>query len=127
MGVFKKSSESRTSTGRLRIRGAGGGTSLAPGDPDPRRFKVLNVVEHGPYLIAEIQYPDATNYQGRKLAVYRVPMPTLLGTRELDPHFNETVTAFTPLARFPPTPAGWELARVVARHLQRQERRRINK
>lgn len=105
MRLFGSSSASRTSA----KRSASGSGALLPGDPNPERFEILRVQQLGEFA-AEIRWPDASNYEGRKLAVYRATAEELRAATRLDPHFQERRGALVPIARFEPTAKGWTLA-----------------
>lgn len=55
------------------------------------------------YTLVQVKYIGATNYEGRKILLYKGNLPD-----ELDPHFCEHHKS--PVARFEPTELGWELA-----------------
>lgn len=87
-----------------------------PPNPDPHNFRVLRSEEVGPYLLAEVLYPDCTNYEGRKILVYKgVSLLEVLAQGSVDPHFSNNPRFHSPIARFVPTEAGWKMARVLAR------------
>lgn len=81
-----------------------------PGDPNPARFKVLQAVWCGKLIAVEVIWPDAKNYDGRKIAVYRATLAEIANAKELDPHFGEERGPLVPIARFEPTPEGWQMA-----------------
>ena len=90
-------------------------TSSAP-NPSPDRFKVTKVEQIGKHLIAQINYFDATNYEGNKLCLYKnLTVNDLLQQKRLDPHFSKT--GLSPVARFKPDAEGWDLARILANRL----------
>jgi hypothetical protein len=70
-------------------------------------------------MLLEIFYPGATNYGGRKLALYRAAPWQVLQATRLDPHFSEISGPTVPIARFTPTDEGRALARAVAKELQK--------
>jgi hypothetical protein len=74
-------------------------------NPNPKRFKILNVAPFGQYVACRVRYPDCTTYGGEKILVYRLTDTWLLYQKELDPHFLENDSS--PIARFPATPEGW--------------------
>jgi hypothetical protein len=117
LGLFGGSSASRTSA----KRSASGGTALLPGDPNPSRFHITDMVRYGDYVVALVVWPDARNYDGRKLAVYRATRDELMGAKFLDPHFQEIRGPLVPIARFEPTDLGWRLARGTCRLLNQME------
>lgn len=92
--------------------------ALQPGDPDPSRFEILRVAEAGAFTVAEIRWPDARNFEGRKIAVYRTTPAELRSATALDPHFQEHRGPLVPIARFEPTDEGWVMATLLASHLR---------
>lgn len=82
--------------------------AVAP-NPDPSRWIPIKILKINGYLIAEIQYLDCTNFDGRKIMVFcgidQLP-------ERLDPHFRDDPGS--PVARFQPTPRGWTAARGAA-------------
>lgn len=88
------------------------------GDPNPARFEIIRLEVYGPFVAAEIVWPDARNYEGRKIAVYRCTAANLINAQTLDPHFQEARGPLVPIARFEPTELGWRLAGATARALE---------
>jgi len=85
-----------------------------PPNPNPYRFNVVRWEKHGDYLIAEVHYPDCTNYEGTKLLLYEGVTPEQLQkAKELDPHFSDNTMTISPVARFEPTERGWAMARKI--------------
>lgn len=80
------------------------------GMPDPKRFHVERSICMGGWTVLLVRYPDATNYEGRKILVYNRPIAELLVQKTLDPHFCEDKSCVSPFARFEPTSRGWDLA-----------------
>jgi len=80
--------------------------------PDARNYEVLDYVEEGDYLVVKIHYPECTNYEGRKILVYRgVTLDRLVNDqRAIDPHFSGNKNYHSPIARFVPTIEGWNMA-----------------
>ncbi len=83
-------------------------------NPDPENFQIKNTfIVKGKCQVFLVDYPDCTNYEGRKIIV--------VGDSEegesymhgeidfLDPHFCENAE-FPVLARFEPTERGWNWA-----------------
>lgn len=87
--------------------------------PNPQRFKLIRERQFAGcaggddlMLVVEVLYPDATNFEGRKIMVYEnvrsfADLLRRTGNR-LDPHFSQVSMA--PIARFKPTERGWALA-----------------
>jgi hypothetical protein len=57
------------------------------------------------YCMLWINYPDAKNYNGDKILVYKNKLTQILSITALDPHFLED--GISPIARFEPTIRGW--------------------
>jgi hypothetical protein len=90
-------------------------TAAAAGNPDPTRFVVLKAVAVGTHTVARVHYPDARNYEGVKVLVYRDVSPAeLQAAGVLDPHFCDHGGHASPFARFEPTSAGWSAALTCA-------------
>lgn len=78
-------------------------------NPDPNNFKVIDHKQYSNYLYVEVQYPDCTNFEGRKILVYRnMTVLQFMNMNTLDPHFQNDKTS--PIARFAPTAQGRLLA-----------------
>ena len=84
------------------------------GNPNPRRFTILRVEEVRNSTIVEVQYPDAKNYEGRKIMVFLGVGLGLPKKEVLDPHFCDDGSHLSPFARFEPTVAGWVAAILFA-------------
>jgi len=91
-------------------------------NPKADNYKILHSVCVNGNLVLELEYPDCTNFEGRKILVYKkTTFLELMQTNKglLDPHFhNEHKTkAKSPFARFVPTAEGWQLALAFAKLL----------
>lgn len=65
----------------------------------------------GKFLLLEIQYPDCTNYEGRKILVFEdTALIELTRQGSIDPHFSNNPRFKSPMARFEPTAKGWNNA-----------------
>lgn len=81
-------------------------------NPDPKNFEIIDVEKIGDFLIADVDYPDCTNYEGRKILVFRsVPEKDIRSWKRIDPHFSGSRPDKSPVARFVPTKWGVEAAR----------------
>lgn len=91
------------------------------GNPNPTRFQVIRLYETGKgkkqVTVAELNYPDAKNYEGRKILVYECSMNELNKQKALDPHFCDDKSHLSPFARFEPTERGWAAACSLAGEL----------
>ena len=99
---------------RLNPR-AGVGNELP--NPKPDNYTIIRY-EHRfykkiKYLIVEILYHDCTNYEGRKLMVFKCSLQELLSQKYIDPHFCDDESVISPIARFEPTSRGWYMANVM--------------
>lgn len=75
------------------------------GNPNPRRFVIRKLVDQGKYTIVDVNYPDATNFEGNKILVLEGISPEEVRELDvLDPHFVEDGSV---IARFAPTEQGW--------------------
>lgn len=97
-----------------------------PGDPNPSRFEIQSLEPLGAFCVAVVRWPDAQNFEGRKVAVYRATPEQLRTAARLDPHFQEKTGPLVPIARFEPTDRGVELARLVAMGLSQAERESLD-
>lgn len=80
--------------------------------PNPHNFRILRVEQHWTYLVVEALYPDCSDYESRKIMVFRdTTAAEMLQRTRLDPHF---APGGGPIARFEPTDLGWGLANDLA-------------
>ncbi len=42
----------------------------SPPNPNPLNYKIINYSHEGRFLVVLIEYPDCTNYEGKKILVY---------------------------------------------------------
>jgi len=87
---------------------------LPVGDPNPVKFEIRRIDVYGKYIVAEVRWPDATNFDGVKIAIYQATPAELITAKRLDPHFSENIGPLVPIARFEPTERGWLLATTLA-------------
>lgn len=84
-------------------------------NPDPSNYKILHSESIYPYLILVVQYPDCTNYEGRKVLLFKdVKLEELKKQKLIDPHFSQNTQYHSPIARFEPTGRGLKMAQVLA-------------
>lgn len=82
------------------------GTSCAC-NPDPKKFQILVSEAKGDYLLASIHYTGCTNFEGKKLLLFKnMTAQQLKAKLEIDPHFTEQSNL---VGRFVPTSEGWEI------------------
>lgn len=90
-------------------------SAIAP-NPNPGRFEIIDERVIGPYLVLMVNYPDCTNYEGKKLLVYtgwKSSEFLLMHTKgKLDPHFKNDISS--PIARFRPTKESYLLIERMA-------------
>lgn len=80
-------------------------------NPDPANYEIVLAEEVGRFLVLKIHYPDCTNYEGNKILVFEGIKPLdLLRQKLIDPHFFVNKKIASPIARFVPTPEGWNMA-----------------
>lgn len=86
--------------------------TVPDGNPNPQRFEILRVAKQNNFLVVEVRYPDCTNYEGRKILLFKDNMTEekLRRLSSLDPHFMNDPKLASPIARFEPTSNGWEMA-----------------
>lgn len=82
-------------------------------NPNPKNFRIEALIElENTYV--EVFYPDAKNYEGRKVMVYKGKVAEqIMKAAELDPHFSDK--GLSPIARFAPTTEGKFIAMRVAK------------
>lgn len=86
-------------------------------NPNPKRYNIMRsrrfgkATGLGKFLLLEIQYPDCTNYEGRKILVFEdTALIELTRQGSIDPHFSNNPRFKSPMARFEPTAKGWNNA-----------------
>lgn len=87
-------------------------------NPDPYNFEVQDAEQVGAWLVLKVKYPDCTNFEGVKVLVFSdtTALDLLRQGKFLDPHFFENQSKVrSPVARFVPTQAGWDMAVRFAR------------
>lgn len=98
--------------------------NLASVNPDPKKFNILRAIQIGTYLLVEVVYEGCTNFEGKKIMLYK--NTTLSALEEqgknvgIDPHFCDKAEYISPSARFIPTEEGWQDASYVALLLQKE-------
>ena len=75
--------------------------------PDPYNFKIIKEVSGNDCVLAFVNYPDATNFEGNKIILIR-GTTSLKGMKALDPHFLKC-SSIEVIARLRPTDEGWNL------------------
>lgn len=92
-------------------------------NPDPSNYRIERKLElDRNTLVLEIVYPDCSNYEGRKILVFRnTPFNRLVKQGVIDPHFSNNKKFYSPFARFEPTISGWSEAVNLAKRLSENE------
>ena len=105
MGLFRKSSDNYAPLYSITPQ-----STPTDGNPKADNFSVVKHQVHGDYIVVVLRYPDAINYEGRKLLVFEnvAKFWERANNRDIDPHFLEN--RFSPIARFEPTDRGWAMA-----------------
>jgi hypothetical protein len=86
-------------------------------NPNPSNFNIIGAKEIGNYLVAEIEYHDCKNYEGRKILVFEnLSIKKLKEFKHIDPHFSNSDKYKSPIARFEPTVQGWDNACVFCKY-----------
>lgn len=79
-----------------------------PINPNPFEFRVLIVMSIGTNIVAEIEYPNCINFEGKKILVFEnMSMVEFSNQVAIDPHFSSGSKL---IARFVPTEYGWARA-----------------
>ena len=82
-------------------------------NPNPKNFKIVEILEFENYTYAEINYPECNNYEGNKVLVFPGWVANQLrNASSIDPHFQKS--GLSPIARFEPSPLGKTLALKLA-------------
>jgi hypothetical protein len=85
-------------------------------NPNPKNFEIVRTDVEGGFVIAEVRYIGCTNYEGRKILMFRNnSLQSILDADSLDPHFCNNDECISPFARFEPSPEGWDMAIVLAK------------
>ncbi len=123
MGVMKMFSSSSQDNGRSRsMFGSKSSSSFERNtteyinlpNPKPDNYKLVRSEVVKNHLVIELKYLDCTNYEGRKIMVYKCTLNELMKQKLIDPHFCDNENYFSPIARFEPTEQGWSNACVLA-------------
>lgn len=85
-------------------------------NPNPTNFEFIRSDVEGGFVIVEIRYIGCTNYEGRKILVFKNhTVESILNSNNLDPHFCDGKNCISPIARFAPTDEGWDMAIILAK------------
>ena len=65
----------------------------------------------------EVNYPDCTNYEGRKILIFKgCSYHDIVAQKELDPHFSDS-KKLSPFMRIEPTEKGWAAGKLIIQWL----------
>lgn len=96
-------------------------------NPDPRKYDIRRSWTYKNYLVIEIKYIGCTNYEGKKILVFKnATVDDLKRQKVIDPHFSENKRFFSPVARFEPTKTGWSNASKFIKLIADMEERENN-
>ena len=77
--------------------------------PDPAEFEIIDFMEKNGHIVAKINYPACTNFEGNKIVVFlNTTYLDLTNMKRIDPHFSKDIRS--PFARFTPTKEGMKAA-----------------
>ena len=81
-----------------------------PPNPNPTRFEIIKIESINKFVIVQINYPDCTSFEGKKILVYdHIEVNKILTAKFLDPHFSNDLEQISPIARFEPIERGWNM------------------
>ena len=100
---------------------SGCSTRLTSSNPDPNNYKIIRAREINGFLLIELQYPDCTNFEGRKILLYKCSLINLVNQKTIDPHFFNDEKIISPIARFIPTDEGWYMGEGLISYLSKDE------
>ena len=99
-------------------------SKIKKGNPDPKDFEFIRLEQMELMVIAEIKYPNCTNYKGHKILVFAgTTMKRIKKRKKIDPHFLEDYGE-SPIARFKPTAHGWQMAKLFCHNYNLNMRRK---
>ena len=90
-------------------------------NPDPSKYKIIKNLEIGGNTLLMAQYEGCTNYEGKKILLYKASYEELLQQDVLDPHFSKSKLFHHPFARFRPTNDGWREGKAVLYSLKKKK------
>lgn len=85
--------------------------------PNPKNYRIEKIEQVEDNCVVKIIYPDCTNYEGRKILVFKdCLIEDIQKLDVIDPHFCRG-EHLSPFARFEPTIVGWLSAIKLCEHL----------
>jgi hypothetical protein len=88
--------------------------------PRADKYKIESSIQVGKNLVLIIVYKNCTNYEGKKVLVYKdISQDRLMeiNNRLIDPHFSDNPNFVSPVARFEPTDKGIMMAFKFAKEI----------
>jgi hypothetical protein len=78
--------------GAIKLFGGSAGRCASetyhPADPRPNLFKIKEIKQIGKFVLAVVNYPNCTEYNGDKILIYDfVSVADVASQKLLDPHF----------------------------------------
>jgi len=84
--------------------------------PNPLLYEIVKDIVVNNFLIIMVVYPNCTNFEGKKILVFKdITLEKLKEQKLLDPHFSDSKKYIHPIARFIPNDMGWEMAIVLCK------------
>jgi len=86
-----------------------------PLNPNPKNCVIKGTVSFNDFVLMVVVYPNCTNYEGRKLLVFKGCTTKQLkdqyeSSAGIDPHFSDNKEFISPIARFEPSDEGYIMA-----------------
>jgi hypothetical protein len=79
--------------------------------PNPLQYEIVKDIIVNDFLIIMVVYPNCTNFEGKKILVFKgITLEKLKEQKLLDPHFSDSKKYVHPIARFVPNEMGWKMA-----------------
>jgi hypothetical protein len=80
-------------------------------NPNSHNYNIIDSRELNNFLIILIKYLDCTNFEGKKILIYKnCSLEDLKNQKYIDPHFSDNKKFHSPIARFEPTKEGLKMA-----------------
>ena len=87
--------------------------------PNPSNYKIIRYRSIAGNCMVELEYPDCTNYEGRKILIFKnVKFKPLREQGLIDPHFSDNGKYLHPFMRIEPTNDGWEMGVEILKSLR---------
>ena len=114
MGLMRHFSDNRCSNSCSTNNRGYTAPEIRLGEPDPRKFTVLDFSSMNGITIAMLYFKGCVNFGGKKLLIfYDADFASIQKSGVCDPHFLES--GVSPIARFEPTARGRSMALIFAK------------